>query len=122
MGEGPSMAVCTTPDATCEMAQMQMDGWYTDNLALANNIGYMQRKYPGKKLRFMAVTSNMCNRTWSPYCDASIQQSSYRNFFADAPYPNLVMGNFYADNNEEAYNTYSCPHQIFSESITNMQA
>jgi hypothetical protein len=122
-GQTPANSVCTTASETCEFpAAMTMDGCYSDNLALALNVGYQQRKYPGKKLRFMAVTSNMCNRTSDPTCYNSVQGSSFRSFFADSPYPNIEGGWFYSTDPNEMYQVPGPNRQIFSESITDMQA
>merc|ERR1711998_230260 len=113
--QNPNYGVCTIPGNTCEFpAAMTMDGCYSDNLGFALNVGHMQRKYPGKKLRLMGITSGECDRTTDPTCLSSANESSFRSFFKDGPYPTT-----------EGYFPALLPgpdRHIFAESFTTMQA
>jgi hypothetical protein len=113
--QGANTGVCLTDDDTCEFpSMMTMDGCYSDNLGFALNVGYLQRKFPGKHLRIMAMTSDMCDKTKDPTCITAVKESSFRSFFANSPYPTtegwlpaIVPG----------------PNRIiFAESITDAQA
>merc|ERR1711988_978316 len=64
----------------------------------------------------------MCNRTSDPTCYNSVQGSSFRSFFADSPYPAVEGGWFYSTDPNEMYKVPGPNRQIFSESITDMQA
>lgn len=86
----PDNGVCTTPGLTCSFpSMMAMDGCYSDNLGFALNVGYLQKKFPGKNLRLMAVSSEMCNRTADPTCLTAVKGSAFRSLFANSPYPTV---------------------------------
>lgn len=114
-GQNPGNGVCTTPGLTCSFpSQKLMDGCYNDNLGMALNVGYLQKKYPGKKLRLMGVSSEICNRNVDPTCTTAVRESAFRSLFSNSPYatvegwlPAIVPG----------------PNRtIFAESITDLQA
>jgi hypothetical protein len=111
----PGNGVCTVAGDTCSYpAAMTMDGCYSDNLAFAVNVGYLQRKYPGKKLRLLGMTSDLCDRTTDPSCKTAVEESSFRSFFADSPYPTT-----------EGWLPLVVPgpnRTIFAESVTDMLA
>lgn len=82
-----SDASSSDPD-TCTFPSVRfMDGCYADNLGLALNVGYLQKKFPNKILRIMAVTNNGCDRKTDPSCLRSIHEDSLRSMFAGGPYP-----------------------------------
>jgi len=117
-GINPDNGVCTSanePEFKCQFpSMMAMDGCYSDNLGFALNVGYLQKKHPGKKLRLMSVSSEMCDRTTDPTCLESVKGSSFRSLFADSPYPTT-----------EGWLPAIVPgpnRTIFAESITDMQA
>jgi len=84
----PDNGVCTTPDEKCSFpSMMAIDGCYSDNLGFALNVGYLQKKFPGKSLRLMAVSSLLCDRTSDPTCIKGINGSAFRSFFSKSPYP-----------------------------------
>jgi hypothetical protein len=111
----PGNGVCTTPGETCSFpSMMAIDGCYSDNLGFALNVGYLQKKFPGKKLRLMAVSSLICDRTADPTCIAGVNGSAFRSFFADSPYPTV-----------EGWLPAVVPgpnRTIFAESLTDEQA
>jgi len=113
--QGSGAGVCLTDADTCSFpGMMTMDGCYSDNLGFALNVGYLQRKFPGKKLRIMAMTSDMCDKTTDPTCLKAVTESSWRSFFADSPYPKV-----------EGWLPAIVPgpdRTIFAESITDTQA
>jgi len=113
--KNPSNGVCTTPAETCSFpSMMAIDGCYSDNLGFALNVGYLQKKFPGNKLRLMAVSSLICDRTADPTCIAGVNVSAFRSFFADSPYPSA-----------EGWLPAIVPgpnRTIFAESITDEQA
>jgi hypothetical protein len=111
----PDNGVCTTPGKTCKFpSSMTMDGCYADNLGFALNVGYLQKKYPGKHLRLLGVTSDMCDRAKDPTCIKAVSEASFRSFFADSPHPTV-----------EGWLPSIVPGPnriIFKESITDAQA
>jgi len=113
--QDPANGVCTTPGNTCEWPSMMgMDGAFSDNLGFALNVGYMQKKHPGKKLRLMGISSDICDRTTDPTCTLAVKRSAFRSLFADSPYPTT-----------EGWFPGIVPgpnRTIFAESITDAQA
>jgi len=111
----PGNGVCTTPAETCSFpSMMAIDGCYSDNLGFALNVGYLQKKFPDKKLRLLAVSSLICDRTVDPTCIAGVNVSAFRSFFADSPYPTT-----------EGWLPAIVPgpnRTIFAESLTDEQA
>jgi hypothetical protein len=87
--QNPKNGVCTGTTEDCTFGQVAMDGCYSDNLGFALNVGYLQKKFRGKKLRMMAVSSELCDRTKDPSCLNGVKVSSFRSLFADAPYPTV---------------------------------
>lgn len=82
-----SDASLSEPD-TCAFPSVRfMDGCYADNLGLALNVGYLQKKFPKKTLRIMAVTNNGCDRKTDPSCLHSIHEDAFRSMFTGGPYP-----------------------------------
>jgi len=89
-GLNPANGVCSTPAETCSFPSMiAIDGCYVDNLGLALNVGYLQKKFPGKNLRLMAISSELCDRTTDPTCITGVKQSAFRSLFANSPYPTV---------------------------------
>jgi hypothetical protein len=111
----PDNGVCTTPGEKCSFpSMMAIDGCYNDNLGFALNVGYLQKKFPGKKLRVLGVSSLICDRTTDPSCRAGVNASAFRSLFADSPYPTV-----------EGWLPAIVPgpdRSIFAESITDDQA
>jgi len=95
MFTGPSSnGVCTTEGDECRFpSMMAMDGCYVDNQGFALNVGYLQKKFPGKNLRLMAVNSELCDRTADPTCIEGVRASAFRSLFAGGPYPAVEFTN-----------------------------
>eukprot|EP00931_Biecheleriopsis_adriatica_P089731 TRINITY_DN63818_c0_g1_i1.p1 TRINITY_DN63818_c0_g1~~TRINITY_DN63818_c0_g1_i1.p1 ORF type:complete len:374 (+),score=72.05 TRINITY_DN63818_c0_g1_i1:229-1350(+) len=114
-GLEPSNGICTTTGETCSFpSMMAVDGCYVDNLGLALNVGYMQKKFPGKNLALIAVSSEMCERKTDPTCIQSVRGSAFRSLFSDAPYSKV-----------EGWLPATVPgpdRTIFKESITDEEA
>lgn len=113
--QNPTNGVCTTPGKTCEFPSMvAIDGCYVDNLGFALNVGHLQKKFPGKHLRVMAVSALICDRTADPTCADGVRNSAFRSLFKDSPYPEV-----------EGWLPAIVPGPsriIFAESITDVQA
>lgn len=89
--QAPGNGVCSTPgQVECNYpAMMAIDGCYVDNLGFAINVGHLQKKYPGKNLRMMAVSSEICDRTVDPTCVEGVKASAFRSLFAESPHPTV---------------------------------
>lgn len=116
-GQLPGNGVCTSESYGSDCAypaNMCMDGCYSDNLGFALHVGYLQKKFPGKKLRLMATSSELCNRVEDPTCTTAVTESSFRSLFSGSPYPTV-----------EGWLPAIVPgpdRTIFAESVTDVQA